>query len=97
MENREILAGVIANSIAISIPIDTLVCAFDYKEDNQGYYSVKNPREFAERMAEYLQDYVANQETGLTVLQECLDTIFDEMVCSAEDFINYLEDTEEEQ
>ena len=38
-----------------------------------------------------------NQVSGLTVLQETIDSIFDEMVCSAEDFINYLEDTEEEQ
>ena len=37
-----------------------------------------------------------NQVSGLTVLQETIDSIFDEMVCSAEDFINYLEDMEEE-
>ena len=38
-----------------------------------------------------------NQVSGLTALQETIDSVFDEMVCSTEDFINYLEDTEEEE
>ena len=93
---KEIMAHVEGNKVVVTIPIETLICAFDYKEDNQGYYTVGDPDKFSESVAWYLQNHVDNQETGLTVLQETIDSIFDEMVCSAEDFINYLEDMEEE-
>ncbi|GIQ63542.1 hypothetical protein PACILC2_21100 [Paenibacillus cisolokensis] len=80
--------------VVLKLPIDTLVYAFNFKEDNQEQYKVKNKKRFAEGIAHYLQNYSSNGESGLTVFQEVLDEIFDEMVCNAEDYIKELQEEE---
>lgn len=87
-------AKVSGKSIVLKLPIETLVCAFNFKEDNQDQYKVKNKKRFAEGVAHYLQNHSGNSESGLTVFQEVLDEIFDEMVCSDEDYIKCLSDEE---
>jgi hypothetical protein len=82
------------NNVVIKMPIDTLVMAFNHKEDNQGSYEVKYRRKFAEGLCKYLENH-GDSETGLTAFQQLLDELFfDEMVSDGEDYIKELEEPE---
>jgi hypothetical protein len=87
-------AKVSGKNIVIKLDIDTLVTAFNYKEDNQGVYKVKYKRKFAECLALYLHDEMNSSETELTVFQEMLDQLFEYMVDNEEDCIKELEEEE---
>lgn len=78
-------------NVVIKLPIDILVYAFDNKDDNFQAYKIKYKQKFAQGVAKYLSDHSENQETGLTVFEEMMDKIFDEMVCNAEDYIKELQ------
>lgn len=80
------------DNVVIKLPIDELVFAFDMKDDNQGVSKVKYKRKFAQGIVDYLTNYSTNSESGLTVFQELLDEIFDEMVCNDEDYIKTIEE-----
>jgi hypothetical protein len=80
------------NNVVIKLPVDLLVDAFDFKEDNQDVYEVKYKRKFAQGIVEYIKNYSTDSEGGLTGFQELLDEVFDEMVCNDEDYIKSIEE-----
>ena len=79
-------------NVVIKLDINTLVEAFDYKEDNQGAYKVKYKRKFAEGLSEYLKEESESSESGLTVFQEMLDQLFECMVDNDEEYIKELDE-----
>lgn len=79
-------------NLVIKLPIDTLVMAFNEKEDNQDAYQVKCKRKFAEGLCEYLLNHGDDSETGLTTFQAMLDRLFDEMAMDGHEAIKELED-----
>jgi hypothetical protein len=87
-------AKVSGNKVVIELDVDTLVSAFNYKEDNQDIYRVKYRKKFAQGICDYLKNYSHSSESGLSALQELLDEIFDEMVCDGADYIKVLQDEE---
>jgi hypothetical protein len=87
-------ARVSGKKVVIELDIDTLVTAFDYKEDNQDVYKVKYKKKFAQGVCDYLKNHNSEYESGLTGFQQLLDDIFFEMTCADEDYIKELQ-TEE--
>jgi hypothetical protein len=85
-------AKVSGKNIVIKLDIETMVNAFNYKEDNQGAYKVKYKKKFAECLVQYLHDEMNSSETGLTVFQEMLDQLFEYMVDNDEDCIKEIEE-----
>ena len=85
-------ANVIGKNVVIKLDIDTLVSAFNYKEDNQDVYKVKYKRKFAKGLANYINEEINDSEAGLTVFQEMLDQLFEYMVDNVEDYIKELEE-----
>jgi hypothetical protein len=84
-------ARVSGKKVIIELDIDTLVVAFDCKEDNQDVYKVKFKKKFAQGVCDYLKKHVGESESGLTGFQSLLDDIFFEMTCANEDYIKELE------
>lgn len=82
-------ARVVSDYVIIKLPVDELVHAFNF---NQEAYKVKYKWEFAQGVADYLQKYSRDSESGLTALQELLDEIFEEMVSNDEDYIKALQE-----
>lgn len=80
-------AKVSGKNVVIKLDIDTLVDAFNLKEDNQDVYKVKYKRKFAEGLVGYLKEESESSETGLTVFQEMLDQMFEFMVDNNEEYI----------
>lgn len=83
------------NNVVIKLPVEMLVDAFNFKEDNQEAYQIKHKRKFAQGVADYIKNYSADSESGLTVFQELLDEIFDEMVSNDENYIKSIEEDED--
>lgn len=86
-------ASVIGKNVVIKIPVDTLVVAFDNNPNNYDEaIKVKFKRKFAEGFATYVNEFSSNSESGLTVFQEWVDEIFDEMISGDEPYITYPKD-----
>ncbi|QOS97569.1 hypothetical protein JNUCC42_13315 [Brevibacterium sp. JNUCC-42] len=83
-------AKVSGKNVVIRLPIDLLITAFN---DNPNKYDeeimVKYKRRFAEGFAEHINDHSVNGETGLTVFQEWIDSIFEEMIESGAEYIKF--------
>lgn len=83
-------AKVSGNNVVIKLPIDMLVVAFN---DNPNNYDeeikVKYKRKFAEGFAQHVNEHSSNGETGLTVFQEWIDQIFEEMIEGDSSYIKY--------
>lgn len=83
-------AKVSGDNVVIKLPIDLLQTAFDnnpYNYDEE--IRVKFKRKFAKAFAEKINNASTNNESGLTVFQELIDTIFEEMVVDASPYITY--------
>lgn len=85
-------AKVSGKNIVIKLDIETLVTAFDYKEDNQDQYKVKYKRKFAQGLCDLLQSESGSSESGLTLFQDMLDNLFYEMTCTLPDYIKVLDE-----
>ncbi|MDA1789224.1 hypothetical protein [Bacillus cereus group sp. BY5-1LC] len=83
-------AKVSGNNVVIKLPIDMLVVAFDNNPNNYDEeIKVKYKRKFAEGFAQHINEHSGNAETGLTVFQEWIDQIFEEMIESDSSYIKY--------
>lgn len=83
-------AKVSGNNVVIKLPIDMLVVAFNNNPNNYDEeIKVKYKRKFSEGFAEHINDHSNNTETGLTVFQEWIDQIFEEMIESDSSYIKY--------
>ncbi|MBL4951045.1 hypothetical protein JK635_02170 [Neobacillus sp. YIM B02564] len=80
------------NNVVIKLPVDLLVDAFNFKEDNQEVYEVKYKRKFAQGVVDYLKNHTSDSEAGLTAFQELLDEVFEEMTGNDENYIKSIEE-----
>lgn len=88
-------AKVSGNNVVIKLPIDLLVVAFNNNPENYDEtIAVKYKRKFAEGFAQYINEFSNNGESGLTSFQECIDAIFDEMICASEPYIKFPKEDE---
>lgn len=76
-------AKLIGNNVVIKIPIESLVNAFNMKEENRETFEVKYKRKFAQGVVDYLNDQR---------FQALLDEIFDLMIYEGKDYFRYLEE-----
>ena len=95
-ENKGIQTEVKNDKLVISVPIDTLVIAYEnnetnYKEDGPAS-TIKDKIDFSETVAQYIEEYGREDESGLSALERLFDEIFDEMYSDAVDCIEYEED-----
>lgn len=83
-------AKVSGNNVVISLPIDLLVVAFDNNPNNYSdEIKVKYKRQFAKGFTELVNGHSENSESGLTVFQEWIDSVFDEMIESDAEYIKF--------
>lgn len=88
-------AKVSGKNVVIKLPIDVLVTAFNFNpEKYDDSIEVKYRRKFAEGFAKYVNEFSNSSESGLTAFQECIDAIFDEMICSDEPYIKFPKEDE---
>ncbi|MCX4184192.1 hypothetical protein ABE320_16885 [Bacillus velezensis] len=81
-------AKVKGKNVVITLPIDLLEVAFNNNPNNwDESIKVKFKRQFAKGFAEKINETSTNSETGLTVFQEAIDEIFDEMLEEAPNYI----------
>ncbi|MEM5028977.1 hypothetical protein WKH33_08155 [Priestia sp. WB3] len=81
-------AKVKGNNVVISLPIDLLEVAFNDKPNNwDESIKVKFKRQFAKGFADKINATSTNFESGLTVFQEAIDAIFEEMLEEAPNYI----------
>lgn len=78
------------DNVVIKLPIDLLEVAFN---DNLNNYDeeikVKFKRKFAQAFADKVNETSSNSESGLTVFQEWIDVIFEEMIEDGESYIKF--------
>lgn len=83
-------AKISGKNVLIKLPIDLLVVAFDNNPELwDESIRVKYKRKFAQGFVDYINNGSQDSETGLTVFQEWIDSIFNEMIESDEDYIKY--------
>ncbi|AZF89235.1 hypothetical protein Goe5_c01290 [Bacillus phage vB_BthM-Goe5] len=83
-------AKVSGKNVVITLPIDLLQVAFDNNPNNYDEeLKVKFKRKFAQGFVDLVNNSYEDSETGLTVFQEWIDSIFNEMVDSDADYIKY--------
>ncbi|AHZ10439.1 hypothetical protein FP73_gp214 [Bacillus phage Hoody T] len=83
-------AKVSGKNVVITLPIDLLQVAFDNNPNNYDEeLKVKFKRKFAQGFVDLVNNGYEDSETGLTVFQEWIDSIFNEMVDSDADYIKY--------
>jgi undecaprenyl pyrophosphate phosphatase UppP len=76
--------------VVIKLPIDVLVVAFDNNPNNyDDEIKVKYKRKFAEGFAQLVNELPSNSESGLTVFQEWIDQIFEEMIEGDVPYVKY--------
>lgn len=88
-------AKVSGKNVVITLPIDLLQVAFDnnpYNYDEE--VKVKFKRKFAQGFVDLINEGYQNSETGLTVFQEWIDTIFEEMIEGDYDYIKHPKEDE---
>jgi hypothetical protein len=92
MQRRDLMkyAKVSGNNVVIKLPVDVLKIAFDNNPDNYDEeIKVKYKQQFAKGFAELINGHTANSESGLTVFQEWIDSVFEEMIESGAEYIKY--------
>lgn len=78
------------DNVVIKLPIDLLVIAFNDNPNNwDESIKVKFKRQFAKGFAEKINGTSTNYESGLTVFQEAIDAIFEEMLEEAPNYIRF--------
>lgn len=83
-------AKVSGKNVVITLPIDLLQVAFDNNPNNYDEeIRVKFKRKFAQGFVDLINEGYQDSETGLTVFQECIDSIFEEMIDGDADYIKY--------
>lgn len=83
-------AKVSGNNVVITLPIELLVTAFnDNPEKYDEEIRVKYRKQFAKGFAEMINGSSLDSESGLTVFQEWIDSIFEEMIESDVPYIKY--------
>lgn len=83
-------AKVSGKNVVITLPIDVLVTAFNFYPDKyDDEIKVKHRKQFARGFAEQINEHSTNGESGLTVFQEWMDSIFEEMIESDAPYIKY--------
>ncbi|ASR79932.1 hypothetical protein JANET_140 [Bacillus phage Janet] len=83
-------AKVSGKNVVITLPIDLLQVAFDNNPNNYDEeLKVKFKRKFAQGFVDLVNNGYEDSETGLTVFQEWIDSIFNEMIDSDADYIKY--------
>lgn len=83
-------AKVSGDNVVIKLPINLLQVAFDNNPNNYDEeIKVKYKRKFAQAFANKVNSTSANSESGLTVFQEWIDEIFEEMIEDEESYIKY--------
>ncbi len=83
-------AKVSGDNVVIKLPIDVLKVAFDNNPENYDEaIKVKYKRQFAQGFADHINEHSTNGESGLTVFQEWIDSIFEEMIESDAEYIKY--------
>ena len=98
MNAKGIKSKVENKNIIITIPISTLVYAFNHNPSNEGSWKVKakNKEQFAVDFVKYLNEYESqnSQENGITALEELLDTIGDAMCEDAIESITFTDEND---
>jgi len=96
---KSVKAKVVEKNIIITIPIDTLVYAFNENPSNVDGWKVedKNKAQFAKDFAKYLNEHETqnSQENGITAFEELLDNIGDAMCEDAVDSITFEDECDE--
>lgn len=83
-------AKVSGNNVVITLPVDLLVTAFNNNPENYSdEIKVKYRKQFATGFAELINEHSSNSESGLTVFQEWIDSVFEEIVESGAPYIRY--------
>lgn len=83
-------AKVSGDNVVIKLPIDLLQIAFDNNPNNYDEeIKVKFKRKFAQAFAEKVNTTSTDSESGLTVFQEWIDEIFEEMIEDGESYIKF--------
>jgi hypothetical protein len=88
-----IQTNIIDGKLVISVPVDTIVYAYENSEsnykENGPISTIRDKEQFAKVFAEYVEEYGRNDESGLSALERLFDLIFIEMYCDALDCIVY--------
>lgn len=83
-------AKVSGNNVVIKLPIDLLEVAFNENPNNYDEeIKVKYKRQFAQGFADLINDSYTNSESGLTVFQEWIDELFEQIIESDSSYIKY--------
>jgi hypothetical protein len=86
-------AKVSGKNVIITLPVDTLVTAFNHYPDKYSdEIRVRYRKQFAHGFAELINEHSLSSESGLTVFQEWIDSIFEEMIESDARYIKYPKD-----
>lgn len=86
-------AKVRGNNVVIELPIEVLIAAFNFNPNNyDDTIKVKYKRQFAKGFSELINEHSTNGESGLTVFQEWIDSIFEEMIESGASYIKFPND-----
>lgn len=74
-------AKVIGKNVVIKLPIDVLEIAFNNNPNNYDEeIKVKYRKQFAQGFVDLVNELSGDSESGLTVFQEWIDSIFEEMI-----------------
>lgn len=74
-------AKVSGENVIIKLPIKVLEAAFNNNPNNYDEeIKVKYKKQFAKGFADLVNELSSNSESGLTVFQEWIDSIFEEMI-----------------
>jgi hypothetical protein len=83
-------AKVSGKNVVITLPIEVLEVAFNNNPENwDEEIKVKYRRQFAQGFADHINEHSDNSESGLTVFQEWIDSIFEEMIESGAEYIKF--------
>lgn len=86
-------AKVSGDNVVVKLPIDVLEVAFN---DNPNNYDdeikVKYKRKFAQGFADLINDSYTSSESGLTIFQEWVDELFEQMIEGDSSYIKYPEE-----
>jgi hypothetical protein len=83
-------AKVSGKNVVIKLPIDVLEIAFNNNPNNYDEeIKVKYRRQFAQGFADLINEHSTNSESGLTVFQEWIDSVFEEMIENGADYIKF--------
>lgn len=86
-------AKVSGKNVVIKLPIELLEVAFNDNPNNfDENISVKYRRKFAEAFSIKVNETSGDSESGLTVFQEWIDQIFEEMIEEGGPYINMPDD-----